>query len=202
MILYRPMDIEELRLVYEAGMRAFPPRKPEQPIFYPVLNLEYADQIARTWNAEGPSASGYVTSFNLDDTYGARFESRKVGGSHHLELWVPAEELSHFNEHILEPIAVVSAHFGQSFQGYIPARFGLQGKDGRPIRRDGANLGLQHDGFSLRDSGQSRRDFSQLRQLGAKDVLRSGRRQGRSGAGASGYSRRLVGRLSPCASAP
>jgi hypothetical protein len=46
------MDIEELRLVYEAGMKGFPPRKPEQPIFYPVLNLEYANEIAKRWNAE------------------------------------------------------------------------------------------------------------------------------------------------------
>ena len=73
MILYRPMDIEELRLVYEGGMKGFPPRKPEQPIFYPVLNLEYANEIAKKWNAESQSASGYVARFILDDAYGTRF---------------------------------------------------------------------------------------------------------------------------------
>ena len=108
------MDIEELRLVYEVGMKGFPPRKPEQPIFYPALNLEYANEIAKRWNAESQSASGYVARFNLDDKYGARFEPQKVGGSHHVELWVPSEELSRFNEHILPPIVIVSAHFGQS----------------------------------------------------------------------------------------
>lgn len=123
------MDIEELRLVYEAGMKGFPPRKPEQPIFYPVLNLEYANEIAKRWNAESQSASGYVAKFNLDDTYAGRFEPQKVGGSHHVELWVPAEELSRFNEHILPPILIVSAHFGENFKGCIPDQFGLRGKD-------------------------------------------------------------------------
>ena len=42
MILYRPVGLNELRLIYESGLKAFPPRLPEQPIFYPVLNLEYA----------------------------------------------------------------------------------------------------------------------------------------------------------------
>jgi hypothetical protein len=129
MILYRPMDIEELRLVYETGMKAFPPRKPEQPIFYPVLTLEYANEIAERWNAESRSASGYVARFTLDDTYGSRFETQKVGASHHVELWVPAAQLSVFNEHISPPIMIVGAYFGKSFRGYIPDQFGLRGKD-------------------------------------------------------------------------
>jgi hypothetical protein len=125
------MDVEELRLLYETGMKAFPSRKPEQPIFYPVLTLEYANEIAQRWNAESLSASGYVARFNLDDTYGARFEPQKVGASHHVELWVPATELSLFNQHIIPPIIIVGAYFGQSFRGHIPDRFGLQGKDAR-----------------------------------------------------------------------
>lgn len=35
--LYRPIGPEELALIRDAGFRAFPPRLPEQPIFYPVL---------------------------------------------------------------------------------------------------------------------------------------------------------------------
>lgn len=31
-------------------MREFPPRLPDQPIFYPVLTEAYAVQIARDWN--------------------------------------------------------------------------------------------------------------------------------------------------------
>jgi len=72
MFLYRPMGIQELQLVYEGGMRGFPPRKPEQRLFYPVVNLEYANEIAEKWNVETPSASGFVARFNLDDTYGAK----------------------------------------------------------------------------------------------------------------------------------
>jgi len=47
MILYRPVGLEELRLIYEADRRAFPPRLPGQPIFYPVLNQPYAAKIAK-----------------------------------------------------------------------------------------------------------------------------------------------------------
>lgn len=41
MILHSPVGIEELALVFDSGMRAFPPRLPEQPIFYPVTNFGY-----------------------------------------------------------------------------------------------------------------------------------------------------------------
>jgi hypothetical protein len=131
MVLYRPMDIVELRLVYEAGMRAFPPRKPDQPIFYPVLNQEYAAEIAEKWNAVGETKSGYVTRFKIDDNYGSRFEPKIVGTSRHQELWIPAEELAEFNKHIEDPIEIVSAYFGSDFQGYIPEKFGLRGKNAR-----------------------------------------------------------------------
>jgi len=45
--LYRPVGPKELALIEASGWRAFPPRLPEQPIFYPVLNEDYAIQIAR-----------------------------------------------------------------------------------------------------------------------------------------------------------
>ena len=37
-ILYRPVGPKELELIVASGYREFPPRLPEQPIFYPVLN--------------------------------------------------------------------------------------------------------------------------------------------------------------------
>jgi hypothetical protein len=129
MILYRPMDMEELRLVYDTGMSAFPPRKPEQPIFYPVLSLQYANEIASKWNVQSGSASGYVARFTLDDAYAAHFEPQRVGGSHHIELWVPSEELSRFNKYIVPTITIISAYFGENFRGYVPSQFGLRGKD-------------------------------------------------------------------------
>ena len=61
--LFRPVGPKELALIRESGWRAFPPRLPEQPIFYRVLNEEYAAQIARHWNASSPTTGyrGYVT---------------------------------------------------------------------------------------------------------------------------------------------
>lgn len=129
MILYRPVGMNELQLVYESGMRAFPPRLPEQPIFYPVLNQEYATQIARDWNTKSGSFVGYVTRFEVEDSYRRRFESHIVGSRIHEELWVPAEELPEFNHHITGIITVVDAYFGPQFRGYIPDRFGFKDRD-------------------------------------------------------------------------
>ena len=62
--LWRPVSPRELELIRKSGMRAFPPRLPEQPIFYPVLSEEYAVKIARDWNVPA-SGSGYVTRFEV-----------------------------------------------------------------------------------------------------------------------------------------
>ena len=59
MILYRPVGVGELRLIARSVFREFPPRLPEQPIFYPVLTLEYARKIARDWNTVDVQ-SGYA----------------------------------------------------------------------------------------------------------------------------------------------
>jgi hypothetical protein len=107
--LYRPVGPAELALIAASGWKAFPPRLPEQPIFYPVLNEEYAAQIAERWNVRD-SGAGYVTAFEVDADYVARFEVHQVGGCEHLELWVPAEELATFNEHIVGAIRVVRTY--------------------------------------------------------------------------------------------
>ncbi len=49
--LFRPVGPKEPAGVRESGYRAFPPRLHHQPIFYPVMNEEYARKIARDWNA-------------------------------------------------------------------------------------------------------------------------------------------------------
>lgn len=120
MKLWRPVGLAELRKIHGAEMRAFPPRLPEQPIFYPVLNRAYAEQIARDWNAESAPYAGFVTEFELEDRYAARFPRRVVGDEVHEELWVPAEELAEFNAHIVGPIAVVASYFGESFSDTLP----------------------------------------------------------------------------------
>jgi len=109
MILYRPVGPKELALIADSGYTAFPPRLPEQPIFYPVLNFDYAEQIARDWNATTPPYAGFVTRFEVDQRYAETFEIHPVGGKIHQELWVPAEELPEFNRHIKGKIEVVAA---------------------------------------------------------------------------------------------
>jgi hypothetical protein len=121
--------MHELRLIYESGMRAFPPRLPEQPIFYPVLNFGYAEQIARDWNTKSRSFAGYVTRFEVENGYASRFERRVVGGREHEELWVPAEQLNEFNSNIIGAIERVAAYFGQRFVGHVPQQGELAGLD-------------------------------------------------------------------------
>ena len=106
--LYRPVGPAELELISESGWKEFPPRLPEQPIFYPVLNQEYAAQIARDWNVK-ESGSGYVTRFDVESDYLEKFPKQVVGGSVHEELWVPAEELVEFNTKIVGLIEVVDS---------------------------------------------------------------------------------------------
>jgi len=109
-------------------MREFPPRLPEQPIFYPVLNFDYAAQIARDWNAKEKDSAGYVTEFEIADKYISQFERKIVGGRQHEELWIPAERLSEFNSQIQSPINVIAGFFSSHFLGLIPEKFGLRGK--------------------------------------------------------------------------
>lgn len=108
--LYRPVGQRELDLVAAAGYRAFPPRLPEQPIFYPVLTRDYAEQIARRWNTKDERSGfvGYVLEFDVETDYVSKFEVNKVGNEQHLELWIPAEELPEFNRHIRGVIRVVA----------------------------------------------------------------------------------------------
>lgn len=106
--LYRPVGPKERDLIAASGWREFPPRLPEQPIFYPVLNEEYARQIARDWNVK-ESGAGFVTRFRVRSAFLARYPVQVVGrASVHQELWVPAEELAEFNAHIVGPIEVVA----------------------------------------------------------------------------------------------
>ncbi|MFO1390599.1 MAG: hypothetical protein U1E94_00020 [Agitococcus sp.] len=45
-VMYRPVNGAELALVQASGSKKWPPRLPEQPIFYPVINEKYACEIA------------------------------------------------------------------------------------------------------------------------------------------------------------
>ena len=104
-ILYRPVGQQELVLIEQSGWKKFPPRLPEQPIFYPVMNEEYAIQISRDWNVPA-YGSGFVTKFAVKTDYVSKFEIQNVGGEIHNELWVPAEEMEEFNDNIVGVIEV------------------------------------------------------------------------------------------------
>jgi hypothetical protein len=107
--LYRPVGQAELNLIAASGYRRFPPRLPEQPIFYPVCNEEYAAQIASRWNtAEGKV--GYVTRFAVRSDFLARYDVHVVGSRIHAEYWIPAEELEAFNDAIVGTIEAVGEH--------------------------------------------------------------------------------------------
>ncbi|MEM6594502.1 MAG: ADP-ribosylation/crystallin J1 [Pseudomonadota bacterium] len=103
--LWRPVGPEELTLIEQADMRSFPPRLPEQPIFYPVLTEDYAIKIARDWNVKA-SGSGFVTRFEVETSYLDAYDVQKAGGRAHLEYWIPAEEMDAFNQAIVGKIEV------------------------------------------------------------------------------------------------
>jgi len=107
--LYRPVGQQELDLIRLSGDRKFPPRLPEQPIFYPVLHEAYAIQIARDWNAKyNDPKCGYVTRFRVRKLFLDRYEPQTVGGADHQEYWIPAEELDEFNQNLVGPIEVIA----------------------------------------------------------------------------------------------
>ena len=104
--LWRPVGPDELRLIENSGMKRFPPRLPEQPIFYPVTSEAYAVKIARDWNVPA-SGSGYVTRFEVRSDFLSAYDVQDAGGIAHREYWIPAEELDEFNASIVGAIEVV-----------------------------------------------------------------------------------------------
>ena len=105
--LWRPTGPRELALVAASGWKRWPPRLPEQPIFYPVTNEDYAIEIARDWNVPA-SGSGFVVRFRMSEDFISRYPVHQVGGSLHMELWVPAEDLPLFNQNIIGPIELIA----------------------------------------------------------------------------------------------
>jgi len=105
--LYRPVGPKELDLIRQSGFRAFPPRLPEQPIFYPVLTEDYAVKIARDWNVKA-SGAGFVTRFAVLASFLEAYPVQQAGGASHLENWIPAEHLPAFNAGMVGQIEVIA----------------------------------------------------------------------------------------------
>ena len=103
--LYRPCGQKEFDLVASSGFKRWPPRLPEQSIFYPVTNEQYAWEINK-WNVSQFS-KGYVTRFLVKDAFMARFKVETVGGRQHTEWWIPAEDVEEMNDNIVGLIEVI-----------------------------------------------------------------------------------------------
>ena len=116
--LFRPVGEKELVLIAESGFKKFPPRLEWQPIFYPVLNEDYAAEIASEWNTKDEFGNylGFVTKFSISEEEFLRYEVQTVGGERHKELWVPAHMLDRFNTAIIDDIKVTKVFIGSKFE--------------------------------------------------------------------------------------
>lgn len=122
MKLFRPVGLSEMEKILKDGCHGYPPRRKEQPIFYPVLNEEYAATIARDWNTKDSISgyAGFVTAFTIQDEYIKNYQVQCVGSQVHQEYWIPAEELPTFNSMIDGKIKIINAFYGKDYQGLMP----------------------------------------------------------------------------------
>ena len=116
--LYRPVGEKEIILIIESNSKKFPPRLEWQPIFYPVLNEDYASEIAEKWNTRDEAGNylGFVTQFEVLEDEVNKYPAQNVGAKNHNELWVPSEELEKFNQAIVGNIEVTKVFIGKDFK--------------------------------------------------------------------------------------
>lgn len=106
MLLFRPVNQAELDLIIQLDWKRFPPRLPEQPIFYPVLNEAYASQISKEWNVP-TYGIGHVLQFEVADSFLKPYKVQTVGLDHHVEFWILAEDLERMNDNIVGKIELI-----------------------------------------------------------------------------------------------
>jgi len=116
--LFRPIVKKEYDLIKESNYEKFPRRLFWQPIFYPVLNQEYAEKIAGEWNTKDENSDyvGIVTQFYVNDDYIHKFEKHIVGDSICEELWIPSEEMEEFNKNIIGEIEILKIFYGEKYK--------------------------------------------------------------------------------------
>lgn len=124
--LYRPVGEKEMRLILESNFKKFPPRLVWQPIFYPVLDEDYASEIADKWNTRDEAGNylGFVTKFEVLEEEVNKYPAQNVGARNHNELWVPSEELETFNQAIVGNIEVIKVFIGNDFKEATNAEIG------------------------------------------------------------------------------
>jgi len=116
--LYRPVGEKEMILIIESNFKRFPPRLEWQPIFYPVLDEDYASEIAEKWNTRDEAGNylGFVTKFEVLEEIAGKYPTQNVGARNHNELWIPSEELEIFNQAISGNIEVIKVFVGNDFK--------------------------------------------------------------------------------------
>jgi hypothetical protein len=102
--LFRSVTPTELRLIAKSGFKRFP--APDQPLFYPLCNEEYAIEIVQRWNAR-EDMGGFVTRFVVRSEALRPYEKHIVGPRHHEEYWIPCTDLDDLNDAIVGLIEVV-----------------------------------------------------------------------------------------------
>ena len=105
-------------LIIESDYKKFPPRLEWQPIFYPVLDENYASEIAEKWNTRDEAGNylGFVTKFKVLEDEINKYPTQNVGARNHNELWIPSEELEIFNQAIVGDIEVIKVFVGENFR--------------------------------------------------------------------------------------
>lgn len=116
--LYRPVGEKEMILIIENNLKKFPSRLEWQPIFYPVLDENYASEIAEKWNTRDEAGNylGFVTKFDVLKDEINKYPTQNVGARNHNELWIPSEELETFNLAIVGSIEVIKVFVGKDFK--------------------------------------------------------------------------------------
>ncbi|MDQ0592218.1 hypothetical protein QFZ37_000587 [Chryseobacterium ginsenosidimutans] len=116
--LYRPVGEKEMILIIENNYKKFPLRLEWQPIFYPVLDENYASEIAEKWNTRDKAGNylGFVTKFEVQQEIANQYPIQNVGARNHNELWIPSEELENFNQAIVGKIDVIKVFIGDDFK--------------------------------------------------------------------------------------
>ena len=106
MILFRPVNQAELDLIIASGWTKFPPRLVGQPIFYPVLNEAYANQISKEWNVPSYGV-GHVVKFEIADNFLKNYNVQNVGGEIHNEFWILAEDMDKMHHNLIGQIELI-----------------------------------------------------------------------------------------------
>ena len=105
-LLYRPTGPSEFELLKENNYSCWPPRLPDQPIFYPVVYQAYAEEISKRWNVPSKGVA-YVTRFRVKKEFMDNYELHQVGTKLHIEYWIPVEDLEELNRNIVGKIEVI-----------------------------------------------------------------------------------------------